>query len=119
MYKQKETADSNLLVDCNQFLVCFATPQSTPRIDCHQVPLSHVGFYVPSSIGKILKYSMCTPCNEVASSHVGFYVYSSIGKIPKYSSCTMPPKGDFSSGTCIYNTYVFLILRVLQRSTSV
>ena len=34
--------------------------------------------------------------------HVGFYAPSGIGKIQKYSMCTMHKKGDFSSGTCMY-----------------
>jgi hypothetical protein len=71
--KQKQTADSNFIA-INSSLVCFGVVQSTARrIDCPQV-CSHVGFYAPSGIGKIQKYSMCT----------------------------MHKKGDFSSGTCMY-----------------
>jgi hypothetical protein len=44
-------------------------------------------------------------------SHVGFYAPSGIGKIQKYSTCTMHKKGDFSSGTCMYaGQHVFFIL---------
>jgi hypothetical protein len=70
---RQQTADSNFIA-VNFSLVCFGVVQSTARrIDCPQVCL-HVGFYAPSGIGKIQKYSICT----------------------------MHKKGDFSSGTCMY-----------------